>query len=222
MHTLPHDTPPSPASFWKVAGILTALQIAMGFIAIALTAYFSYDHQVDLIEERVRAKVDLFSDEIQRRSFPFGSSVQQASLLNLSASMIADYSHRFSDPIHLLDEDGSVLRTIQPAQPGQLAPIAPPPITTEHTNALIQDKVKVHIGNTSQERQASWAIAPIKDGEGARVGGILIQPLTNSASAEFNALYQHYYSALLVVFALSIIIGVTLSAFFTLRQPAVD
>ncbi|MFK7844205.1 MAG: ATP-binding protein [Rhodothermales bacterium] len=212
----------SRSAFWKVAGILIGIQIATGLLAVVLSAWFAYDRSLDLVEQTIRVKIDDLATEIERRAFPPGIAPEKVfSLADLPSSLVLDLSTRFPDPITLLDENGQVIRTIQPdasefdrdLKPGPLVVNTPEDIGAQ----LLRDRVSIYTDSDEIEGETTYGLAPIYNGGGDIIGGVLIQPLTNSIDQEIVGTYKAFYDAVRYVIAISLFTALFIGGFFTWR-----
>ncbi len=212
----------SRSAFWKVAGILVGVQIATGLLAVVLSAIFAYDRSLDFVESTLRVQIDDVADEVERRAFPPGASFEKAlSVKDLPETLVIDLSTRLPDPITLLDADGGVIRTIQPdpsffkrtLKPGDLVVNVHPDIKTK----LREDRVTIEVDPKETEDGQTWGLAPLYNGGGDRIGGILVQPLTNSIEQQFEGSYRAFYTAIGIVVAISLLIAVVIGGFSTWR-----
>lgn len=212
----------SRSAFWKVAGILIGIQLATGLLAVALSAIFAYDRSLDFVEKTIRVRIDEVAGEVERRTFPLGTTGEKvSSIADLPQSMVVDLSTRFPDPITLLDENGVVKRTIQP-DPGEFKrPIEAAPLKVETPpnirETLHQDKVHVYVDERNSPGGTTWGLAPIYNGGGELIGGMLVQPLTNLIDQEFEGTYEAFYRAVQIVVALSVFTALFIGGFFTWR-----
>ncbi len=222
-----HDIEPAPwfslsrSAFWKVAGILVGVQVATGLLAVALSAYFAYDRSLNLVEKTIRVRLDDLAGEVERRAFPPGSSPEKVRSLQdpLPESLLLDLASRFPDPISLLDENGNVLHTIQPnpavfkgrLEAGPLIVTAPDHIRQR----LERSRVHVRLDQMSMSGDMTWAMAPIYDAGDRLVGGLLVQPLTNSIRRELADTNSAYVSAFLIIITLSVFTALIFGAVFT-------
>ena len=199
---------PSP-EFWKAASLLVGVQLVTGLLAVSLSAYFSYDANLSSIESTLKEQISNVSQEVERRAFPPGIGEDGViSVADLPESLIIDLSTRFPDPITLVDKNGSVIRTIQPdpsyfkrnLEPARLIVETPERIREQ----LDRDRVIVNVNATNSTQSETWGLAPIYTGGGELIGGLLIQPLTNSVSYEFARQHNAFYYAISIVVALSL------------------
>jgi signal transduction histidine kinase len=222
-----HDIEPAPwfslsrSAFWKVAGILVGVQVATGLLAVGLSAYFAYDRSLNLVEKTIRVRLDDLAGEVERRAFPPGQSPEKMRSFQdpLPASLLLDLTSRFPDPISLLDENGDVLHTIQPNPAvfrGRLE--AGPLVVTAPSNIrerLERSRVHVRLEESTLSGETTWAMAPIYDASDRLVGGLLVQPLTNSIRRELADTNSAYLSAFLIVITLSFFTALIFGAVFT-------
>ncbi len=204
------------ATFWKTVSILAGVQMAIGIFALSIGAFFTYDATRGLIENSIRTHLQDMSQEIERRGFPLSAiPVQDKSLMDLNEALILSLAQRSPDPIILIDPNGNLIRTIQPDNAifknSTLSPVVPN-ISPQVKNALGRDRVVV---NLDTGNQGSWGSAPIYSASGVLVGGLLIQPLTNSINQGFAGIQKSLMSALFAVIGLSIITSLLLGGYFT-------
>ncbi len=212
----------SRSAFWKVAGILIGIQIATGLLAVGLSAWFAYDRSLDFVEKTLRVKIDELANEVERRAFPPGAAPEKVfSLSQLPSSLVLDLSTRFPDPITLLDANGAVQRTIQPDASVFKRNIKPSPLTFEAPpnifEQLRRDRVIVEVDGRNATGGTTWGLAPIYNAGGQLIGGLLIQPLTNSIDQQFEGTYNAFYNAIIIVIALSLFTALFIGGFFTWR-----
>ncbi len=215
----------SQSAFWKVAGILVGIQVATGLLAVALSAWSAYDIGLNLIQKSIRIKLDELAGEVERRAFPPGASNEKVrNLSDLPNSLVLDLSSRFPDPITLLNQNGGVIRSIQPdptvfrldikSNSSTLKIDLPDGIKDD----LYKDRVKVVVDPRKSKRETTtWGLAPIYNGGGDVIGGLLVQPLTNTIENELTAAKKAFRNAVIIVIALSIFISALIGAFFTWR-----
>ena len=212
----------SRSAFWKVAGILVGIQIATGLLAVALSAWFAYDRSLNFVQKTLRVRIDELAGEVERRAFPPGEALEKVfSISDLPHSLVLDLSTRLPDPITILDSNGAVKRTIQPdasvfkrnIKPGPLMLNAPDNIIDE----LLKDRVLVNVDPRKTSDGTTWGLAPLYNGGGQLIGGLLIQPLTNSIDQEFEGTYNAFYQAVIIVIALSLFTSLFIGGFFTWR-----
>ena len=207
-------------TFLKIAGLIAGVKVLIVSATIILVAWLGYDSNMQFIEQTMTVKLGEFANEIERRAFPVSrdSSAEPASLNDIPNALILDMSTRFPDPMILVDAEGQVLRTIQPdISLFKNIKMAPLMVTTPANlrDNLRRDRVMVHLSPQYAAGEASWGLAPIYDADARLVGGVLMQPLTNSISQEFRATRNGLISAFLPVIALSIISSLLLSALIT-------
>ena len=212
----------SGSAFWKVAGILVGVQAVNGLLAVALSAWLAYDRSLDLITETIQARLNDLAGEVELRAFPPGAGQEKVrSLYDLPETLVLDLSTRFPDPITLLDPSGSAFRTVQPSveefknrlEPAPLVVEVPPDIK----EYLEVGRIHVEASAKNVANGTTWAVAPIYDAANRPVGGLLIQPLTNSINQELFSTSRRFISAVGVVIALSLFTAVLLGAYFTWR-----
>ena len=212
----------SRSAFWKVAGILIGIQVATGLLAVALSAIFAYDRSLDLVEKALQVKIDVLATEIETRAFSLGSGAEKVYTLDdLPTSLVLDLSTRFPDPITLLDANGRVIRTIQPDPEVFKGVLKPSPLVVNTPRnigeELTKDRVTVYADRRETEGGITYGVAPIYDGGGTRIGGVLIQPLTNLIDQELLGTYRAFYSAVRYVIVLSLVTALLIGGFFTWR-----
>ena len=212
----------SRSAFWKVAGILIGIQIATGLLAVGLSAYFAYDRSLDFVESTLRIQIDDVAREVERRAFPPGFGTEKVlSVADLPETLVIDLSTRLPDPITLLDKNGGVIRTIQPDPSYFKRNLKPAGLiveTPEHIREeLDKDRVIVNVEPRKTDDDETWGLAPIYNGGGELVGGILVQPLTNSIDQQFEGNYSAFYKSIVIVIALSFCTALIIGGFFTWR-----
>lgn len=212
----------SRSAFWKVAGILVGIQVATGLLAVALSAWFAYDRSLDLVEKTIRVKLDDLAGEVERRAFPPGTATEKVrSFYDLPEAVVLDMARRFPDPITLIDPNGNVIRTIQ-ADPAEFrSQVDPGPLIVtvpERIRDRLQEKqIRLRVDPGNSPEGTTWAIAPVYNAANQLVGGLLIQPLTNTIRQELSGTYTAFITAVLIVIALSVFTAVLLGAYFTWR-----
>ena len=196
--------------FWKVAGVLVGVQIATGLLAVGLSAWFAYDRSLNLVSNSLRLRLDNLAEEVEQRIGAF-----DAGLTNLPRPLRLDLSARFPDPVLLLDAEGRPVETIRPDAAVFGAsirlPDEPPPLPAGLGEVLRQGSVVIQLDGEG----TSWGVAPVYDPEDFLVGGLLVQPLTNSLARELADTRAAFMRALVVAAALAGLIALLLGAFFT-------
>ena len=198
--------------FWKVAGLLVGMQVTTALLAVGLSAFFAYDQSLDLVTNSLRLRLDGLAEEVERRAAPLDEG-----LVNLPRLLRLDLANFFPDPLILLDADGTPLLTIPP-DPDAFADVIggvpevldPPPNLAE---VLSQDRSLIQLDADAPE--GTWGLTPIYDIDGYLVGGLLIQPLTQSIAREVAGTRAAFLRAFFVVTGLSVLIALLLGAFFT-------
>ena len=101
-----------------------------------------------------------------------------------------------------------VQRTIQPDASVFKRNIKPSPLTFEApqniAEELQKDRVIVKVDGRNATGGTTWGLAPIYNAGGQLIGGLLIQPLTNSIDQQFEGTYRAFYNAIIIVIALSL------------------
>ncbi len=209
-------------TFLKIAGLIAGAKIFVITLAIALVAWLGYDANLRFIEQSMTIKLGEFANEIEHRAFPVrrDTAKEPASLNDIPNSLIVDMSTRFPDPLILVDAQGQILRTIQPdvslfknIKAGPLMATTPANLR----NDLRRDRVMIHFSPQYAAGEVSWGLAPIYDADARLLGGVLMQPLTNSISQEFRATRNGLISSFLPAIVLSIFSSLLLSALITRR-----
>ena len=212
----------SGSAFWKVAGILVGVQVATGLVAIALSAWLAYDRSLSLIQETIHVRLDDLAGEVELRAFPPGTAPEKVkSLYDLPESLVLDLTTRFPDPITLLGPDGTVFRTVQPDPTEFKDALEPAPLVVRVPDGmktrLDNGRIVVEVNAPNEASEMTWAVAPIYNAASQLMGGILVQPLTNSIRQELLATNSAFIRAVAVVIALSLFTAVLLGAYFTWR-----
>ena len=212
----------SRSAFWKVAGILIGVQVATGLLAVALSAWFAYDRSLNLVQQTIRVKLDDLAGEVERRAFPLGETGEKVnSLYDLPEALVIDLSNRFPDPITLIDPDGNVIRSIQPDPSEFKTSLEPGPLVQEMPERirerLERGQIVIRVDSRNTKSGVPWAMAPIFNGAGKPIGGLVIQPLTNTIGQEFDSTQKAFITAVLIVIALSLFTALLLGAYFTWR-----
>lgn len=211
----------SGSAFWKVAGILVGVQAINGLLAVALSAWLSYDRSLTLIQKTIYAELNTIAGEVEQRAFTPGSGPDKVqSLYDLPEFLVVDLTTRFPDPITLLDAKGNVIRTIQPNKQEFDWKLKPAPLVVEVDGMyekLLAGNIEVELSPKSVANGTTWAVAPIYDAANRPVGGLLVQPLTNKVNLELATTNERFRYAVIVVIALSLFTAVLLGAYFTWR-----
>ncbi len=212
----------SRSAFWKVAGILVGVQVATGLIAIALSAWLGFDRSLDLIQQTIHARLEELASEVERRAFPPGAGLEKAeSLYNLPGPLLIDLSSRFPDPIILLNANGSAIRVVQPNPSVFDARLEPAPLVVTVPQGikekLEKGRIIVEVDALNDDSETAWAVAPIYNAANQLIGGLLIQPLTNTIKLELTATNDAFLRSVAVVIALALFTAVLLGAYFTWR-----
>ncbi|HMB91901.1 MAG TPA: HAMP domain-containing sensor histidine kinase [Rhodothermales bacterium] len=199
--------------FWKVAGILVGVQVATGLLAVGLSAWFANDRSLDLAANSLRLRLDDLAQEVEQRA----DSLLTDGLTTLAVPLRLDLARRFPDPVLLLDEQGNRVSTIWPdteefpdvAMESEVAAMLP----DELADLLTQGDIIVQLD--AQQPEGTWGLTPVYDLDGFLVGGLLVQPLTQSMARELAGTREAYRQTLYVVAALAGLIALLIGAFFT-------
>ena len=205
----------SRSVFWKVAGILVGVQVATGLLAVGLSAWFAYATSLDLVENSLRLRLDDLAREVEQSA----DSSLYGGLASLSIPLRLTLSARFPDPVILLDAEGQWLETIPPDvnefPEVTGTPATEPVLPDDLAGFLANGDIVIEIDDDAPG--GSWGLAPVYDIDDFLVGGLLVQPLTNSKARELEGTRQALLRALVVVAVLGGIIALVLGAFFTTR-----
>ena len=202
----------SGSVFWKVAVVLVTVQLTIGILAVGFTAWYARDQQVSLASEAMTARLDAVSEEIERRSAPSDVSVEK-----FSDDLKLDLGYRFPDPLFILDLEGNVIESIQPATDAfparfidsTVVSVLPDILDLENTFfEIVVDVTDVHV-------PGGFASAPLLDSGGFPVGVLVIQPVRQSIALELSDTDEAFKRSIRLVAVLSIIIALLLGAFFT-------
>lgn len=199
--------------FWKVAGILVGVQVATGFLAVALSAWFAFDRSLELVENSLRLRLDGIAEEIEQRS------VLADGITALPEPLRIDLSRRVPDPISLIDAEGVALLTIAPDGQAFNTDIELPESNIAvpvNLGAMLADG-EIIVQMNADTPTGRWALAPLYDDTGFLAGGVLVQPLTNSIARETAETRAGFVRALWTIVGLSGAIALMLGAFFTWR-----
>jgi signal transduction histidine kinase len=199
--------------FWKVAGILVGVQVATGLLAVGLSAWFANDRSLDLAANSLRLRLDDLAQEVEQRA----DTLLTEGLTTLPVPLRLDLARRFPDPLVLLDAEGHLVSTIQPDRdefPAAMTePAAVSMLPDDLSGLLAAGDVVVQLD--AQQPEGTWGLAPVYDLDGFLVGGMLVQPLTQSVARELAGTWEAYRQTLYVVVALAGLIALLLGAFFT-------
>ena len=205
------EGPASLSVFWPVAGTLVGVQVIIGLLAVALTAWFSYDRSLDLAAGSLRLRLDGLAEEVEQRA-----DLGTTDLADLPLPVRLDLAARFPDPVTLVRPDGTPVLTVPPSPsvfPGvdTRAPVSDLP--SEVAARLEEGVVIVQLTRGGP----SWGLAPLYDRDGFLIGGLVVQPLDASVARELAGTRAAVRRALVVVAVLCGVIAVGLGALFTGR-----
>ena len=208
----------SRTSFWKTALILFTIQTVIGIAAISVNAWFVYESETTHLEHILETRVNDFAREIEAKGF---SGAGQHSLDALPSDLVTDLARTFPDPITLVGPNGEVLKTIQPeASRFQIVNSSPAIFLVQEdlTQSLQAGRTIININSSLLQNDYTWASAPLYNADHVLVGGLLLQPLTNTLFREIEGLKKAPKYAGLVVLVLSIVSSLALSAYLHSRQ----
>ena len=222
-----YDQEPKPwfslrgSAIWKVAAILVGIQVLMGLIVVALSAWYAYERSLTLVEKTIRVRLDDLADEVERRAFmqPALDGNQDPTLRTLPKSLLIDMTTMFPDPITLVDENASVIRTLQPSPNAFDLDLEAGPLVVQLPDRLAwrikRGKVVVRPDARTVRDNVTWAMAPILNGSGDVVGALVVKPLNNSIRREFDGTRRATLRAVIVVIFFSGFTALILGGFFT-------
>lgn len=203
--------------FWKVAGVLAAVQVVTVFLAVVLSAWFAYDQSLNLVESSLRVQLSAVAEEIEQRADLTQGVEQFPRLLRL------DLQTRLPDPMVIVDTLGQAVQAIKPDPTAFATPLAAPPddlaVPSGIAERLTTNTVALQL--REEESTATWAVVPLYDQDGLLAGGFVVQPLTNMIDAELAGTEQAFQQAFLIVALLSGGLALLLGGFLTWRlvQP---
>ncbi len=193
--------------------MLVGVQLATGFIAVALSAWLAYDRSLDLAANSLRLRLDVLAEEIEQRT-----SLSNDGPVTLSRPLRLDLSSRFPDPVVLLDARARPVATFFPSErtPGHTdVDAGRTPAIPENALALLETgDITIHPGRS--EKEGGWALVPLYDQDGFPAGGVLVRPLRNSLARELAGTRQAYIRAVFLVAGLAVLTAVLLGGLFTL------
>ena len=200
--------------FWRVAGLLVGVLVAMVLLAVALSAWFAFDQSLGLISNSLRLRFDSIAEEVELRA----AAALDDGWNTLPAPLVADLAARFPDPVYLLDAEGQPVRTITPDPaifgPEVAADTVPRVDLPSGLDTLLQSgDVYVELDRGS----VGWGVAPVYDAAGYLAGGLLVLPLRHSIARELEGTRRAFRRALWTVALLAVVIAVLLGAFLTRR-----
>ena len=189
--------------------MLVGVQVATGWLAVALSAWFAHDRSVDLAANSLRVQLDRLAAEVEQRAAPLRDGLGA-----LPDPLLIDLAHRFPDPVQLLDPSGQPLRTIAPEafDADSTATQALPPLGVDLGALLAEGDIVVHAGGGDGD---GWGLAPVYDADGFLAGGLLVRPLRASVSRELAGTRAAYVRAIAAVGAVAGVIALLLGALFT-------
>lgn len=204
--------------FWKVAGVLVGVQMAVAALAVGLSARFAYDRSLELAAGSLRLRLDGLGEEVEQRAGPALDSLALrpagSAAGPLPLPLRLDLSARFPDPVTLLSPEGQPLSTFAPdtAEAGAVAPALPPNLA----EALQAGAVVVQLDGRGRDA-SSYGLAPLYTPDGLLAGGLLVQPLRRSLARELAGTRRAFLRALLWTAGLAGLAALALGAFFTRR-----
>lgn len=221
-----HEIEPTPwfslsrSAFWKVAGILVIVQVLTGLITVLITAWLAYGRSLSLVEKTIQVRLNELASEVENRAFLVGGGDENAtSLLDLPESLLIDLTTRFPDPVTLIDRDGKDIRTIQPNPAEFDRRLEPSPLFTRLPAGLLDSlrtrNITINMQSSVENAEFSWAATPIFNQQDELIGGLLVQPLTNSIDRELAGGNRPYIATLFFMVGLSGFTAVLLGAFLT-------
>ncbi len=192
--------------YWRVAAVLVTAFVALTACAVVLSASLARERSLALAAGSVRLRLDALAEEIETRISP-----EAVTLDSLPLPLQIDLTDRFPDPVLLFSTTGAVVGTFEPAQFEDGTPATLP---NEALSALDSGVVVV---SWSGPAENSWAAAPLYASDGALLGGVLVQPLTQSLERELLGTREAFRRALLIAGTVAFLIALILSALLTWR-----
>lgn len=200
--------------FWRVALVLVGVQVATGWLAVALSAWFAYDRSRELVANSLRVQLDRLAEEVEERGAPL-----RGGLGELPPPLRLDLARRFPDPVWLLDPGGRVLATVAPDAEafagGVTAPDTLPALEVDLALLLQDGEIVVEVDRDAPD--GGWGLAPVYDADGFLAGGLLVRPLAASIDRELAGTRAAYVRAIAVVGAVAAGLALLLGALFTWR-----
>ncbi len=195
--------------FWKVAAFLVGVQVLIGVLAVGLSAYFAYEESLDLVENSLRLRLDGLAEEIERRVPDL-----TAGATSLPLPLVNDLATRFPDPIVLVDQEGTLIRTIRPDPRvfGGGAISGDAPLPADLASDLESGDVVIQI---SPPKGNSYGVAPLFDAAGFRVGGVVVIPLDRSVDRELEETVSALRRAALAVALLAGLVAIMIGGVLT-------
>ncbi len=189
--------------FWKVAAILVGVQVVIGLLAVALSAYFAYDAGLVLVENSIRLRLDGLAEEVELRVPNLSEG-----LTSVPAALVNDLSTRFPDPVTILDDEGQPVLVVRPNP--TVFPEVEPAATPANMPGELRSRLETGDVIVNLEG-VSFGLAPLYDAAGFLAGGVLVSPLDNSLGRELagtrTALYRAVFVVSLVAGLAALLIG---------------
>ncbi len=198
--------------FWRVSGALVAAQLATGLLAIWFTVWFASDRSADLAENSLRVRIDALAEEIERAGAPLELGLEQ-----LPEKILANLSYRFPDPVSLLDIDGQLLGVFYPASDAFEGPVSDStvkPVVPGNAEARIAAG-DITVDRSDDAVAGGSAIAALYDPSGIIVGGVMVQPITETMARELAPTRSAFRRALWTVILVAVAMAISLGAGFT-------
>lgn len=180
--------------------------MASGLLALILIGWFSVDRNQTLIRQSIKVRLGELAREVERRAFPpEAGSESVESLHELPATLLADLSTRFPDPIVLLDTDGSAIRVVQPDPAIFNVRLGPPSrglVMPEGVGRILREGRSIVKSRRPEiDPESSWAVAPIYGAADQLVGGVMVKPLRSTIEMELSAVDAPFLPSLVAVAA---------------------
>lgn len=202
-------TTPRRSLFWKVAAILVGMQIVIGLLAVALSAYFAYDAALVLVENSVRLRLDGLAEEVELRVPDLSEG-----LTSVPDPLVNDLSTRFPDPVTIIDERGRTVLVVRPN----------PTVFSEIDVAEVRSTLPADVPALLETGDVivnvdgpSFGLAPLYDAAGFLAGGVLVSPLENSIGRELAGTRAALYRAVFVVSLVAGLAALVIGALLTWR-----
>ncbi len=200
---------PRRSLFWKVAALLVGMQIVIGLLAVALSAYFAYDAALVLVENGIRLRLDGLAEEVELRVPDLSEG-----LTSVPDPLVNDLSTRFPDPVTIIDDSGQPVLVVRP-NPAVFPEIGlaerPSTLPADLRTMLETGDVIVSVDG------ASFGLAPLYDAAGFLAGGVLVNPLENSIGRELAGTRAALYRAVFVVSLVAGLAALLIGALLTWR-----
>lgn len=200
--------------FWKVAGVLVAVQVVTALLAVGLSARFSYTHSRALAVNSLRLRLDQVAEEVEQRG-----GTAEGDLRSVGPALAVDLTRRLPDPVVLLGADAEVLSVLTPDANDPDARTVPAEVVPPGVDvpALLEEG-DIVIQSDGDRPGGTWALVPVYDASGLFVaGGLLVRPLDASLERELAGARRAYVRALAVIVAVAVLLALVLGALVTGR-----